>query len=502
LASGEAPDSKPVGERAAAVGRLVLRNAAFFTIAQIAGVPLSVLLSAVTARYLGPVALGYLYLATAYNSFAFMAVDWGQAGALPALVAADRSQAGRLLGTALAWRGTSSVLVSGALALACYLLGSNSAFLVPLALVSAGYVLSAISNGCQYAIFGFERTDVAARRQMVEQLVTMAIVVPILALGGDLKMAGHFVSAAIVLGYVWPTLRPAGIGRLSFDAGTLKTLLGRGTPFVFLNIAMVLQPYVDAIFLSKLASPEAVGWHAAARKLVGVLVFPAAAMAGALYPTLCRLHTTDPQGLKTATTGALRATTLLVFPVALGCALFPEIGVSVYSRRSFGPATNNLRVFSLFLWLVFFTMPIGTCLLASGRQRAWAVVQSLCVGVSLVLDPILVPWFQRHNGNGGLGVCWAAVLSEVVVLVFGVAMTPRGIFDRRFWRSLLLAAVSGVAMVGVARALSFLSPFLVAPIAVCAYAGTLWLTGGIDKSHVAAIRELVGRRLSQRPERP
>jgi len=114
----------------------------------------------------------------------------------------------------------------------------------------------------------------------------------------------------------------------------------------------------------------------------------------------------------------------------------------------------------------------------------------------------LVPWFQRRNGNGGLGVCWAAVFSEVVVVVFGVAMTPRGIFDRRFWRSLLLAAVSGMAMIGVARALSFLSPFLVAPIAVCAYAATLWLTGGIDKSHVAAIRELVGRRLSQRPETP
>jgi O-antigen/teichoic acid export membrane protein len=266
-----------------------------------------------------------------------------------------------------------------------------------------------------------------------------------------------------------------------------------------LNIAMVLQPYVDAIFLSRLASAEAVGWHAAARKLVGVLVFPAAAMAGALYPTLCRLHNTDPQGLKTATTGALRATTLLVFPVALGCALFPEIGISVYSRRSFGPATDNLRVFSLFLWLVFFTMPIGTCLLASGRQRAWAVVQSLCVGVSLVLDPILVPWFQRRNGNGGLGVCWAAVLSEVVVLVFGVAMMPRGIFDRRFWRSLLLAAFSGMVMIGFALALSFLSPFLVAPIAVSAYAGTLWLTGGIDKGHVAAIRELLGRRLAQRP---
>jgi len=471
------------------VRRLVLRNALFFTLAQIAGIPLSVLLSAITARYLGPKALGYLYLATTFNSFAFMAVDWGQGGALPALVARDRAQVGRLLGTALVWRGGLSVVVSGALAFACFLLGYDSAFLAALTLVSAGFALSAITNGCQYAILGFERTDVAARRQTVEQVVTVMIVVPILGLGGDLTAAlvGHAVSTAVVLVYVWPTLRPAGVGRLSFEAGALRTLLRSGTPFVFLNLAMVLQPYVDALFLSKLASAEAVGWHAAARKLIGVLVFPAAAMTGALYPTLCRLYATDSDGLKTTTTGALRMTTLLVVPVALGCALFPDIGVSVYSRKSFGPTADNLRVLSLFLLLVYFSMPIGTCLLASGKQRVWAVVQSLCVGVSIVLDPILVPWFQRRSGNGGLGVCWAGVFSEAMVVVLGVVLTPRGVFDRRFWRSFLVAGASGLAMIGVGRALSPLSPFLVAPVAVLAYAVTLWLMGGIDKSDVAAI---------------
>jgi O-antigen/teichoic acid export membrane protein len=312
---------------------------------------------------------------------------------------------------------------------------------------------------------------------------------------------GSVSTTAIVLTYVWRTLRGAGVGRLSFDPGAVKVLLSRGTPFVFFAVANVLQPYVDALFLSKLAA-DSVGWHAAARKLIGVLVFPAAALNGALYPTLCRLHATDPEGFKKTTVDALRATSLLVFPVALGCALFPSIGIALYSRRSFGPAEDNLRILSVFLFLVYFSMPIGSCLLATGKQKSWALVQSLCVGVSLALDPILVPWFHRRMGNGGLGVCCTAVLSESLVVASGIYLAPFRMFDRGFWRSLGLAGLSGLAMVGVARGLRAASPFAVAPIAVIVYATMLWLTGAIEKSQVAAVRALLQRSLLRKRGAP
>jgi len=301
------------------------------------------------------------------------------------------------------------------------------------------------------------------------------------------------VTTVIVLVYVLGSVRNVGLGKPSFDFAVLKTMLARGTPFVFLGLAMVLQPYIDALFLSKLGTAEALGWHAAARKLIGVLLFPASALIGALYPTLCRLRATDAAGFNTATSDVLRATTLLVLPVALGCALFPSIGVSIYSVGSFEPAEQNLRVLSLFLLITYFTMPIGTCVLASGKSRAWTVVQSLCILVSLILDPLLVPRFQHHFGNGGLGICWASVVSEVVVLMLGVYLAPRGIFGRRFWRTFMLAGISGLAMAAVARLLGRVTPFVVAPISVVVYLIMLLVTGAIDKAQLQAVRAF-GRR--------
>jgi O-antigen/teichoic acid export membrane protein len=481
----------------ASVPRLVLRNAVFLALAQVAGLPLTLLQSALTARFLGPTALGYIYIASSFVGFGFMVVDWGQIGALPALVATNRDRAGRLLGSALVWRSTSALFVSLVLPAMAYLLRYNSQVLIAVFLVSLIASISELSNGCQYAIFGFERTDFAARRQMVEQALSVIVVATVLLLGGKLTvmLAATVAVVLVVLIYVWRTLRAAGFDRLSFDLDTLKLLLQRGTPFVFFGLAMALQPCVDTLFLSKFAA-DSVGWYAAARKLIGVLVFPAAAVIGAIYPTLCRLHATDAQGFREATNGTLRSMSILAVPIALGCAFFPEIGVAVYSRRAFGPAAGDLRVLSIFLFLMYFSMPIGNCLLAANKQRVWATVQSSCVVISMAFDPLFIRWFQRRSGNGGLGVCWAAVLSEVVVLVSGIILVPRGIFDRRLARSIFLAAVAGCTMTATARGLSMWSPFVVAPIALAAYGATLWLTGGIEKSQIDAVRGLVSRKLS------
>ena len=68
---------------------------------------------------------------------------------------------------------------------------------------------------------------------------------------------------------------------LSVRKAELKSLVRVGMPFVFLNLATALQPNVDAVFLSKLAPAEVMGWFAVSRRLVGVLLFPASALIGA-----------------------------------------------------------------------------------------------------------------------------------------------------------------------------------------------------------------------------
>ena len=93
--SSDAPDS---------ARRLVWRNSAFLVMAQIVVVPLSIITNMVTAQFLGPTDYGLLYLVTTFATFGFLFVEFGHSGAMTGLIAEQRSRAGELLASSLAWR--------------------------------------------------------------------------------------------------------------------------------------------------------------------------------------------------------------------------------------------------------------------------------------------------------------------------------------------------------------------------------------------------------------
>jgi O-antigen/teichoic acid export membrane protein len=254
---------------------------------------------------------------------------------------------------------------------------------------------------------------------------------------------------------------------------------------------------VNATFLSKLVPPAVIGWFGVSQRLIGLLIFPASALIGALYPTLCRLHAEDQPEFARVTRNALYGTALLAVPAAVGCGLFPELGVAIFGSAKFAGAADHLRVMSVFVFLVYFSMPLGTAVLACNKQRAWALVQCSCIAVSVVGSPFLIPHFQRLTGNGAIGTCVTLVLSELFVVSCGIALAPRGIFNRELGKSLLLAALSGAAMAVVAWLTKPISVYLAVPAALLTYAAAAWVSGAVQPSTIEMIKGFVGRKLSR-----
>jgi O-antigen/teichoic acid export membrane protein len=477
---------------------LVLRNTLYLVIAQIVSVPLTVAVNAIIARTLGPTEYGHLYLAMTFASFAFLFVEWGQGGVLTGMVARNRENAGELLGSGLLWRAVAAIVLSLLIVLVCHLLNYSPEFLLVLALVLLGSALGTISLACHDVFRGLERMDFGAGTYVAWQFLTAAVVVPLLLLGGRLHALLLAQAGCAVLGaiYLLRSLRPMGVSRLSVHAPTISKLFQGGLPFLVLGLAMALQLNVDAYFLSKLASADAVGWYAASRKIVGLLIYPASALITALYPALCRLRLENPTAFRDTAARALSTTVIFAVPIALGCGLFPDIGMAIFSRESYGPGETNLRWLAAYLLLVYFSMPVGTSLAAAGKQRAWAITQFGCVAVSALLDPILVPWFQTNNNNGGLGICVATVFSEVLMVAAGVWLMPKGILNRHMLTSLGAALVAGAAMfVAAWLSRSLLPiPLLGAAIAVSVYFGSLWAMGVVNSNQLMELRALLGRR--------
>jgi O-antigen/teichoic acid export membrane protein len=472
----------------------VIRNAVLLVVAQALVAPVTVIINAVAGRTLGPVAYGRMYLALSFTTFAFLFVEWGQGISLAGKVAVNRERAGELLGSALLWRILAAAGLSIMSPLVCWLAGYDTDFIVILSLSLLSATFLTISGACQDVFRGFERTDFAAASYVGWQIIIAIATISTLLLGGGLRglLIAQVTCSVAGVAFIMRMLPRMRIPKLTVRAATVRELFFSGQAFLVFGLVLALQPMIDAAMLAKYATADAMGWHAAARKLIGILVYPAAALSMAAYPTLCRLYAENRAAFRKTAADSVHLVTIVVVPVALGCALFPEIGIRIFSEDSFGPAENNLRVLAVFLLLVYFSVIIGTCITSSGRQVPWTIVQFACVIVSAVCDPPLIVWFQAHTGNGGLGVCVSTVASEVLMLAGGLYLLPKAILTRAMLRDFGKALLAGAVMAAVGLSLTVFGDLPRAVLSVVAYVACLWLSGALDvgemRSALAAVR--------------
>jgi O-antigen/teichoic acid export membrane protein len=484
--------------------RLVLKNTLVLLFGQLIGAPLNMVVTAVMGRYLGAAFYGSIYLITTWTTFGWLFVDWGQGQVVSGEIARDRSKAGALVGSSLLWRVAASLVVYAILA-AWFAIDSTPPpqAQMMLFLISLQCLLLTVNNLNLEAVKGFERMDVSAYQNVLQPLLSLLFIVPALKylhLGVRAALLAQSAVYLVIFVYVWHARRQVGIRPLRFQRDTLEKFFRPGTSFLIFNLAMAAQPFVDALYLKYLKVPlDVVGWNAAARRLIGPLVLPASVLIGALYPTLSRLHLDDKEAFASTLRSSVKGTLILAFPIGLGCALFADLGVMLFGAK-FQGSQLNMIVLAPYVFCMYFSMPLGIAILASQRQRTWAAVQSLCVVISLIVDPILVPWFQRRYGNGSLGVCVASVLSEVFMVAGGAVLVAKGTFDRSFFASLVRCVLAGAAMAGLALLGKRFSVHLlvVAPLAVIAYFGTLWAVGGLKNEQLGSLVGGLKRKLSRR----
>lgn len=465
------------------------RNALFLMIAQLVSTALAVVLHAALGRALGPAAFGLLFVANSMAGFAFVIVEWGQTQYVVREIAQAPHREASLLGATLAARTLGGAIAAGFTALTAWLLGYD-ATTTTLAVLFVGAMLPFfLAQGISLAFRAREWMEYDAATMVVDKLTTLAGTLLALALGAGVLAwgAGLGLGGLAALGAAAWFMRRLGVARPTVRDEDLRAMLWGGAAILLTNVEGSVQPYIDAIVLSKLAPAEAVGLYGAAKSFVGTLVAPAIIVSVAAYPRLARAALGGDQ-----LSGELRAAMRPVLGLAvLACVgtwvLAPAAVDLVYGRRGFGPAASILRLFAPGFLLLYVDNVLAVAVVAVGRTRALAAWMLVKIAAGAGLSLILVPRFQASHQSGGMGLALASAVSEVVIFAAAIGILPRSSLPRVLWLDLTRALAAGAATLALLALLPPLPLLVGMPLCILAFGSLAVAFGLVRRGELAAL---------------
>lgn len=465
--------------------RSMVRNVVHLGLGQVTTTILTILLSATMARTLGPSDFGLLYLLMSIATFAYVIVDWGHGAIIGREAARRPERSGELLGSALAARTAGALLACPAAIATTWLLGYD----LRTCLLSGALILCWLP---QYLGLSFgwvfrshERMDQDALLNVALKLATLVGSVICFTLGG--RVAGLVltwsVAGCLTLIIGIAMYRSLQLPKLSATVSTARELLRDGAPLLAMSLAVAVEPFFNANILYKLASPAVVGWYGAAWNIAGTLIAPATILGATMYP---RLSTAagDAAEFKRAFGVSFRPLFLLAVLGAVGTYLFADVAVGlIYSLQEFGPAADILRAFAPVLLLMYVDLFLSMAIVAAGKAGRLAIAKVVSVVVTTGLVFVLVPLCQTRFSNGGLGVMYAMVIGELLMLS-AAGVLIREAIDSHEFGDMCRTLIAGAVTILLIRLLPALTPFLAIPICILVFGGLSLLVGAVKRSDV------------------
>lgn len=492
-------DRVPTPPAQAPAGTAVARNALHLVTGQVALTALSFVLSSALGRSLGPADFGLYFFILSSTNFAYTLVDWGQSHVLVREIARDHEQTDSLLGSALVIRCVGAVLAAGGTFAALAALGYDLQSQALTALYIVIWIPSTVWMAYGMAFRAHERMDADAKVSVLNKLLTVALVMPALALGGKLLTVILAIGAAGIGGMAYAVVlaRKARLPRLRVTAKAMRELMSAGTPLVVMNLLMMAQTYMEPLVVSLMTPPEILGWYGAARTITNALIMPASIITSASFPRIARASG-NPDGLRHEFATALRPVLALAVLVGVGTYAFAPFAISVvYGSEKFGGAATILQAIAPTLSLMFLNLLFSTPVLVLGKANRVAAYKVLALGVSAGLAFWLVPLAQQELGNGALGVVAAFGASELLMLVAFSVLLPRGAIGRRFFVDLLRATIAGALALASLRLMPGLSEWIAMPLFVLVFAAGGLALGLFSRADVGAFVAVIRRRGSR-----
>ncbi|MBI4320706.1 MAG: flippase [Chloroflexi bacterium] len=475
----------------------VIANVIILFFRQLATWGLSTAIIVLLPRYLGDEGLGQLTFATSFNSLFASLVLLGVPTYLVKEIARDRAKLGSHFFNALAMRVPLSAVAFMIVFVSINLMGYSTQTKSVIYVACLTMAVFCLNNTASSILQGIEKMGWLSFAEVAATLVSTVAGVLVLVGGHGVVtyalvvLLGASVNLSINLAYfiIRFKIKP------QIDFGVWRTLVLGGLPFLLTSVLSTVYQSTDATMLRFATSEAIVGWYGAALQLLGSLNFIPMLVATAVLPALSRLHASGPAGMAVAARKSLAMIAAISLPMAVGTVLVSDKIIAFLGfPEPFHNSAPLLAILSTALPLTGMLIIASTVVIAADKQRQWAILTAVGVGLNIVLNLVGIPVAQGLFGNAAIGTAGATVAAETVVLVLALRLLPKGILDESVFR-VFAKSSAGSAVMGLivwwARGLDLV---MIVAIGVLVYGIFSIVTRLVEGEDLMILRDVVLRR--------
>jgi O-antigen/teichoic acid export membrane protein len=472
--------------------RRVARNTAAILVARVSSLSARLIVTMITARYLGKALFGdYSYVAALVGSFELLS-DFGLNQIAIREIARRREKADDYFGSVLMLKGSMMLLTLAVLVVAANSAPGDAHVRQSIYLYGASVVLNHFVNTSFVLFRAFERMQYEAVLVFVERALYVLLTVWVISQGAGFVSLFwvNMVSVTIKLALgAWIIASRFTLPKIRLDWTMYKQYLRESLPVGISQVVNSLILRIDVILLGLLTTSEVVGAFSGPYRIVDTAGLVSVILVTALFPVMARRARVSRDALRDLLQSAIKALLLLAVPASIGLSLLARPALQFVLGGEFTESRTVLQVLALVLVPVYLNRLFDYAFISINRQVAYARITAVALLLNIVLDVALIP------ALGYWGACVGTMSAEVLRLALCLWLISREVGGLRLWPVVKRIIIPSLGMALVLLALASYSWVVAALAAALAYVVLVFRSGALDPRERRALRQVLGARL-------
>lgn len=393
----------------------VLKNASWIIVCRIVQSILALVVSSLSARYLGPANFGIISYAAALAAFALPVTQLGLNCTLVKEIVAAPDNEECILGTSVAMSGVSAVISILGIYLYSIIANGNERTTI---LVSVLYSVSLLFQAGELTIYWFQAHYLSKYVSLVSlgaYIAVSAYKIYLLSAGKSVEWfaVSNAIDYLLISTALYIAYSKLGGKRFSISLSVGIHLFKNSGVYIISGLMAVIYAQTDRIMLKNIVDDTETGLYSAAITCAGLMSFVFTAIIDSMRPYIFEAKSVDHCEYELRITKLYSVIIYLSLAYSLFCTLFGKIIIWILYGYEYLSAAKLLRILVWYTTFNYYGGAQGVWMLGENKQKYLPVLGATGAVLNLFLNALLIPHMQAVGA--AIATLITAIVSNVLL---------------------------------------------------------------------------------------